>query len=226
MERAAPWAVLSLVGEAPGEAWTPRQVAVAVVVGVWAVRLTANWARDWPGLHHEDWRYAKLYAEWPLPRPLTMILGVQVFPTVVVWLGCLPLFPALVLGGGRLGPLDGLALVVGLTASVLELVADEQMRAFRRRARSGEVMDRGLWRWSRHPNYFGEILFWVSLWLFALAAAPGWWWTGVGALAMVLMFVLASVPMLDERSRQRRPGFAAYAARTPALIPRPPRRAG
>ena len=85
-------------------------------------------------------------------------------------------------------------------------------------------MDVGLWRWCRHPNYLGEILFWVSLWLFSVEASPGdWWWTAIGPVAMIAMFVGASIPMMDTRSAERRPGFAEYAARTPALWPRRPR---
>jgi steroid 5-alpha reductase family enzyme len=122
------------------------------------------------------------------------------------------------------GVLDWIAVVLGLCAAIIELVSDEQMRRFARTKSPGEVMDRGLWRWSRHPNYFGEILFWWSLWLFAVSADPAWWWTIVGPLAMVAMFLAASIPMLDDRSRERRPGYAAYEARTSALVPWPPRR--
>jgi len=84
-------------------------------------------------------------------------------------------------------------------------------------------MNLGLWRYSRHPNYFGEILFWWSVWLFGLAANPAWFWTVVGPLAIVVMFLAASIPMLDDRSRERRPLFSEYADRTSALIPWPPR---
>jgi len=86
------------------------------------------------------------------------------------------------------------------------------------------VMDRGLWRYSRHPNYLGEIMFWLSMYLFALAVGLGFWWTGIGVVAMVAMFLGASIPMLDDRSEARRPEFADYRRRTSALIPRPPKR--
>jgi steroid 5-alpha reductase family enzyme len=102
-------------------------------------------------------------------------------------------------------------------------VADEQMRRFARTKAPGAVMDRGLWRYSRHPNYFGEILFWWSLWFFAMAADPAWWWTVIGPVAMVAMFLSASIPLLDERSRARRPAFDDYARRTSALVPWPPK---
>ena len=202
---------------------TARQVAVHTVVWCWALRLTSNWARGWPGLHHEDWRYPDLVEKWPLPRWAVLLLGVEIFPTLIVILGCLPLHPALVLGGAGFGWLDGLALAVGLAGVTLELVADEQLKSFARTRQPGELLDHGLWCTSRHPNYFGEILFWVSLWLFAFAAAPAWWWTGVGALAILALFVFASIPLLDRRSRERRPAFAEYEARTPSLIPRRPR---
>jgi len=198
-----------------------RIALVLVVVWVWAIRLTSNWARDWPGLDHEDWRYLDLYTKGP--KPLISLGAVHLFPALVVFLGSLPLVPALVWGHRPVGVLDWTALVVGLGAVVLEFVADEQMRRFARTKQPGDVMDHGLWRYSRHPNYFGEILFWWSVWLFGLAADPAWWWTVIGPVAMVLMFVTASIPLLDERSRQRRPAFDAYARRTSMLIPWPPR---
>lgn len=202
---------------------TARGVAVHVVVWAWAIRLTLNWARSFPGLHHEDFRYVDLYASVPLPRWAVQLLLVEGAPTLQVVLGCLPLYPALVLGGDDFGWLDGVALAVGLSATMIELVADEQMRRFVGRNLPGAHMDRGFWRYSRHPNYFGEILFWISLWLFALAATPSAWWTGIGAVAMIAMFVFASIPMMERRSLERRPGYAAYAARTSALVPWPPK---
>lgn len=221
-----PFAALWLTGLPEADAPTPRQVAVHAVVWFWGVRLTANWARGWPGLHHEDWRYVDLAERWPLPVWAVRAIAVVGSPTAIVALGCLPLYPALAQGEAGFGLLDVLALALGLAATALELVADEQMWSFARARQPGELMNRGLWRLSRHPNYFGEICFWVSLWLFALAATPAAWWTGIGWVAMLLMFWLASIPMLDERSAARRPGFAEYARRTPALVPWPRRRSG
>lgn len=215
-----PFAALWLGTLSEWEGVTPREVAVHAVVWFWAVRLTANWARGWPGLGHEDWRYEKLAREWPVPNWVVRGVAVVGAPTLFVALGCLPLYPALALDDGGFRALDGLALAVGLGAVALELAADEQMWSFAARKAPGELMDRGLWRLSRHPNYLGEISFWVSLWLFGVAAAPGLWWTAVGPVAMVLLFVFASIPLLDQRSAERRPGFEAYARRTPALLPR------
>ena len=85
-------------------------------------------------------------------------------------------------------------------------------------------MSSGLWAYSRHPNYFGEVAFWWGLYLFALAADPGYWWTIVGPCAVTALFLTASIPLMDKRSLDRRPGYAARMESTSALIPWPTRR--
>jgi steroid 5-alpha reductase family enzyme len=203
---------------------TPLGTALLIVVFAWGVRLTVNWAVGWPGLHHEDWRYSILYERVGVPRWLVQLLAVDLLPTVVIFLGCIPLWPALTRGDGALGAIGWLAATLGLFAAALELAADEQRRAHAH-ASPATLIDVGLWRWSRHPNYLGEILFWVSLWLFATAADPAvWWWTAVGPLAILALFLGASIPTMDERNAARRPGWAEYAERTPAIWPRRPRR--
>lgn len=203
---------------APG-AVALRQVLVALIVFGWAIRLTANWARGWPGLHHEDWRYGVLYAEWKVPKWVTSLIGIHVFPTVQVILGCLPLIPALLYGTHPVGRVDLLACLVGVGAILVELVADEQLRAFNRTKQPGDIIDTGLWKYSRHPNYFGELSFWFSLYLFGLAADPTYWWTVVGFVAMLAMFLFASIPMLDRRSVERRPAYAEHMKKVSALVP-------
>ncbi len=216
-----PFAALWITAGSESDGLTLRQLAVHTVVWFWGVRLTANWAIGWTGLDHEDWRYVDLRESWPVPNWLVRLIAVEGVPTFFVWLGCLPLLPALGSADTSFGVLDGLALALGIAAVCLELVADEQMRLFAATKQPGEVMDRGLWKFSRHPNYLGEISFWVSLWLFAVAAAPGTWWVIAGPLGMIGLFAFASIPLLDRRSEERRPAFAEYAARTPALLPWP-----
>jgi steroid 5-alpha reductase family enzyme len=204
-----------------------RQAVVLALVTVWATRLTANWAIGWAGLDHEDWRYRSLRerTRGRLPWWLVNLGGIQLMPTLVVFAGLLSAWPAVV-GDRPVGPLDGLAALVTSVAIALEAVADRQRRRFARDpANHGRVLDRGVWRFSRHPNYLGEIGFWWGLWLFGLAAAPHWWWTVGGPLAMVALFAGVSIPMMDRRSLARRPGYAAHMARVPALLPLPrPRR--
>ncbi len=207
-----------------------RAVVVLVLVTLWGVRLTANWATGWRGLGHEDWRYADL-RDGPrggLPFWAVNLLGIQLMPTLLVFLGMLSVWPAVAHGGHGFGVLDVVATVVTLAAIATETIADLQLRAFARDPgrRSGPpaIADRGLWAWSRHPNYLGQIGFWWGLWLFGLAADPGWWWTVTGPLAMVGLFVFVSIPLMDARSLRRRPGYAEHMAAVRALIPRHRRR--
>jgi steroid 5-alpha reductase family enzyme len=204
-----------------------RTALVLVVVGVWAVRLTANWVVGFPGLHHEDWRYPLLRDQAGRLELAVDFFAIHLIPTFQVFLGTVPVYVAVALPGRDAGWLDVVALVVGLGAVLLELVADGQMRRFVAERQPGQAMDRGLWGWSRHPNYFGEISFWVSLALFGIAASPGdWWWLVLGAVAMVALFLGASIPMMEKRSLERRPSYQQVVDRVPVLIPRPPRRVG
>lgn len=214
------WAVGpgSVVGE------PARQLLVFALVAAWGARLTWNWWRGWTGLHHEDWRYRDLQEKTGRAYWLVSLLGIHLFPTVQVFLGCLALYPAAV-SGRPLGALDALAAVVTGGAIALEALADRQLHRFRRsRPAPDAVLESGVWAWSRHPNYLGEIGFWWGLWLFALAADPAWWWTAVGPLAITVMFWLVSLPMIETRMLERRPGYADVQRRVPILLPRPPRR--
>lgn len=203
---------------------TGRQVAVLVLVLAWAARLTANWSLSWRGLGHEDWRYVRIREQRPswLPWWLINLTGIQVMPTLVVFGGLLPIWPAVTVTGRPWSLLDVAAVVVTAAAVVIEAVADRQLRRFAGDpANRGRIVDRGLWRYSRHPNYLGEIGFWWGMWIFGLAAAPTWWWTVAGPIAMILLFALVSVPLMDRRSLARRPAYAEHMRRVPALLPRP-----
>jgi steroid 5-alpha reductase family enzyme len=201
-----------------------RQAAVVVLMLGWAVRLTANWALTWRGLRHEDWRYVQMRdgLHRGVPWWLVSLIGIQAMPTLVVFIGMLPLWPAVTASGRSFGFLDAVAVVVTTAAITTEATADRQLHRFAADpANRGRIIDRGLWRFSRHPNYLGEIGFWCGMWLFGFAAAPGWWWwTVAGPLAMVLLFTLVSVPMMDRRSLERRPAYAEHMRRVPAIIPR------
>jgi steroid 5-alpha reductase family enzyme len=187
-----------------GAGTRPRQAAVLVLLAAWAVRLTVNCLARWRGLGHEDWRYAgyRRLGIWYWP---VSFLGFHLMTTLFVFLGCLPLWPALTVDVRAVGVLDAAALVVTVGAIGIEAVSDRQLRRFLARPRmAGRLIDEGLWARSRHPNYLGEVLFWWGLWLFGLAADPWWWWTIVGPAAITLMFVLISVPMMDRHLRGRR----------------------
>ena len=200
-----------------------RTAVILVLVTAYGVRLTWNWLQGWTGLGHEDWRYVGFRRTTGRAYWLVSFAGLHAFPTAMVFLGCLPLYAALVAPATGFGALDVLATVVTAGAIVIEAAADAQLRSFRRRTPGGGICDVGLWRYSRHPNYFGEISVWVGLWLFGVAAgAP--WWAGAGALAMVALFAGASIPMAEKRSLERRPHYAEHQRRVSMLVPWPPSR--
>jgi steroid 5-alpha reductase family enzyme len=204
----------------------PRNWLMAIVVVLWAVRLTANWVVAFPGLHHEDWRYALLReraGRWEL---LTDLVAIHLVPTVEVFLAMVPVYVALTRPGPGLEWLAWIAFGIGVAAVLLELVADVQLHRFVAEREPGQVMDRGLWSWSRHPNYFGEFGFWFAVALFGVAASPSdAWWLFAGAAGVLAMFLGASIPMMEARSLERRPAYGDVVDRVPRFLPRPPRRA-
>jgi steroid 5-alpha reductase family enzyme len=205
-----------------GDAVLLRQALVMIVVLLWAVRLTANWAFGWTGMQHEDWRYRDLAESSGRLWWLVSLTGVHVFPTIMVYLGCIALFPALAAGSEPLGWLDGAALAVGLAAVWLEFQADRELHRFRAsRSSRAEVLDTGVWAWCRHPNYLGEIGFWLSLCLFGLAAwGDVYPWSWLGPVTMIVLFIGISIPMIEKKLIADKPGYEAYRARTKMLIPR------
>jgi steroid 5-alpha reductase family enzyme len=198
-------------------------LALALVV-LWAVRLTFNWVRRWSGIRHEDWRYrgfrerfTSLY--WPVS-----FFGIHLFPTLIVYLGCLCLYPVMAAGVGStrsLGLLDIPAAVVTLAAIVIEAIADGQLYEYKNKApKPDQILNKGLWARCRHPNYLGEVLFWWGLYLFCLASTPAYWWLIFGPAAMTALFFGISVPMMDRHLLARKSGYAEHMRRVPALLPR------
>lgn len=215
----APVSVAFWLALSPGGAdgLTLRQGLVLSLITLYGVRLTFNWARGWPGLHHEDWRYVDMRKTTGKLYWLVSLLALHFFPTVMVLLGCLPLHAALVTNPQGFNALDVVAALVTLAAIGIETAADEQLRNFRRTS-PGQICNVGLWSVSRHPNYFGEISFWVGLLLFGVAAgAP--WWTAAGVASMIGLFLGASIPMAERRSLARRPGYADHQKRVSKLVP-------
>jgi steroid 5-alpha reductase family enzyme len=199
---------------------------IAAVVTLWAIRLTANWLYAFPGLHHEDWRYPVFRERAGRWEFVVDLMTIHLIPTLLVFAGMLPVYATVTWPGADIGWLTYLASVVGLAAVVLELTADMQMHRFVRSKADGEVMDRGLWSWSRHPNYFGEFGFWVSLALFGVAVSPSdAWWLCLGALGMLGMFLGGSIPMMETRSLERRPSYQDVIDRVSRFVLWPPRRA-
>jgi len=218
------WIVLYLLVCPTGEPESLRQWLAGGLVTFWGLRLTWNWIRGWSGLGHEDWRYVlqrKQTGKW---FEFVNFFGLQMMPTALVYLGCLPLIAAMSETNEPFGWLDVIAAIVTLGATLIEAIADIQLRKFRQSNTDPQkILDTGLWKYSRHPNYFGELSFWYGVALFGLAAAPDAKWQGAGALAMTALFLFISIPMIDKRMLAKRPHYKERMKKVSALFPWPPK---
>jgi steroid 5-alpha reductase family enzyme len=202
------------------EGLTVRSQLAVLLIIIWGVRLTYNWHRQWRGLGHEDWRYVDFRGRAGRRYWLVSLFGIHLFPTLMVFLGCLAIYPVMIMGSSDPGILDGVAVVITSGAILIEGTADSQLRAFTASKPPREaIMSSGLWAYSRHPNYFGEVSFWWGLFVFSIAADPSYWWTIAGPISITIMFLTVSIPMMEKRMLARRPGFAERQRTVPALAP-------
>ena len=198
---------------------------LVALVGVWAGRLSSHVFTRGRG-HGEDPRYeAMLGGTVDQVGMGVAVRKVFVVQGAAVWLVSLPLQAAAV-GSLRWGWVVAVGVVVWAVGLVFEAVGDAQLAAYKRDPDRGPVMDRGLWAWTRHPNYFGDACIWWGIWL-AGGLACGW----VAALAtvvapatMTLFLVQVTGARLLERTMMQRPGYPEYAARTSMFVPLPPRK--
>jgi steroid 5-alpha reductase family enzyme len=206
-------------------AWplSARGLLVTVLVAIWALRLSIYiTARNWG--EPEDYRYQKIRANNEPGfafKSLYIVFGLQ---GVLAWIIAMPLMPA-IMKPGNIGLLEILAFSLWLVGFVFEAGGDYQLSRFKSDASNkGRVLNTGLWRFTRHPNYFGDFCIWWAFYLFAFAA--GGWWTVVSPLLMsILLLKVSGVAMLEKTITQRRPDYADYIRRTNAFFPGLPKSA-
>jgi len=207
-----------------GPAWVdgslePRAALMLLLVGAWALRLSLyiSWRnRGMP----EDHRYRAMRRRHDPGfafKSLYLVFGLQ---GLLAWIISLPLLAAAT-GAAPLGLLDMIAVFVWLAGFGIESVADAQLAAFRvDPANRGRVLDTGLWRYTRHPNYFGECTLWWGYYLLAVAAG-GWWTLPAPLLMTFLLLRVSGVALLERDISERRPGYREYVQHTNAFIPGP-----
>jgi steroid 5-alpha reductase family enzyme len=200
-----------------------RKALVVVLTTVWGLRLTAYMV--WRGAGEgEDFRYREMRTRYGKRFPLISLFVVFGFQGIGLWAVSLPVqiaqVPATPSG---LTALDLLGAAVWTLGMVFEVGGDLQLARFKADPRNrGKLMTRGLWRYTRHPNYFGDFCVWWGLYLIALATGAGWW-TVVGPLTMTFILLRISGRKLMDEHMARKPGYRDYARRTSGFLPRPPR---
>jgi len=197
----------------------PRAWLVLALVSVWGVRLAGYLAWRNRG-HDEDRRYQAIRRRNEPNFALKSLWLIFGFQAVLAWVISLPLAGAIA-GEAPLGAFDALGIVLWGAGVFFEAAGDWQLARFKRDpANAGRVMDRGLWRYTRHPNYFGDFCVWWGFYLIALSA--GAWWTIVGPLIMsFLLLRFSGVRLLERDIGERRPAYAEYVRRTNAFFPGP-----
>jgi steroid 5-alpha reductase family enzyme len=193
------------------------------VFAFWGARLTLNWVIGWQGMHHQDWRYTMLRDQNPALWPLTNFFGINMMPTLIVFINLLPAYYS-AQNSGQFSALTAVGAAVCLFAAILQIVSDGQMRLFRQNATNrGRNMTTGLWKFSRHPNYLGEVSFWWGIFIMMLGQTPAMWWTIFAPVLMTLLFAFISIPMMEKRLLATKPGYITYKKATSMLLLLPPK---
>ena len=208
--------IIILAFFATGTSVTPLGWLLIIAVGLWAIRLTANWAYTFHGLQHQDWRYTMLHEKTGVFYPIINFVGIHLVPTLVVY-GCtLPAVYALVYSAES-NVLSVICVGLSCLAFTVQGIADIQMHKFKKQKKSGFIRT-GLWKHSRHPNYLGEILMWWGVALASCCAMPDRWYLIAGAVANTILFFSVSIPMADGKMSKRE-GFQEYKSHTRMLLP-------
>ena len=217
--------VIAWVCVAVGHGAHDRRLLLAILVTIWGGRLATHIGRRNHG-RGEDRRYVEMRARDGRRFWLTSLYRVFLTQAVVMWVISLPLQAGASLGGNRgLGALDAVGAAVWLIGFAFEALGDLQLDRFKADPHNrGGVMDRGLWRYTRHPNYFGDATLWWGLGLIALGAGAAAAWGFVGSATDTLILTRVSgKPILERDIEQRRPGYREYIERTSGFIPLPPK---
>lgn len=213
---------------APGD--PTRKLLIAVLITIWGLRLSGYIA--WRNIGHgEDPRYQAMRQKAGDKFPLLSLIRVFLLQGVVMWIVSLPIQAGQVPEHPpALTWLDGLGVAVWCVGIFFEGVGDFQLARFKAKPENkGQVMDRGLWRYTRHPNYFGDFLMWWGIYMIALAASPmRTWWSGIGPIIMSFFLMRVSGVTLLEKSLKasKGPAYARYIEQTNAFFPGPPKVSG
>ncbi len=196
---------------------------ILIPIIFWGIRLTRNWIVGWPGLSHEDFRYIDLKNTYWIKSEINNLFGIHLFPTLIVNLSLYPLLYVFTFEISITFSLC-ISLLFTLLAVVLETIADEQMRNFRNNpANKGKTMKFKLWKYSRHPNYLGELLFWFGICLIGINSDAAPILIILCPIPMMMLFVFVSCPLMDERSLKNRSDYQEYMEKTSQLLLLPPK---
>ena len=217
------FAIVAVLGTFLG-ADTPRARLIGALTVIWGVRLATHLFRRNVG-KGEDYRYRAMRRRWGERFPVVSLVTVFLLQGLLMWIVSLPVQAAqTATTPSDLTVVDAIGAALWLVGFAFESIGDEQLRRFKADpANEGTVMDRGLWHYTRHPNYFGDATLWWGLGIIAIST--GAWWALIGPLVMtVLLLRVSGVPLLERRMARTRPGYEDYVRKTSSFVPLPPKR--
>ena len=197
--------------------WNVFTIIPLVAISLYSIRLTTNFIIGFHDLSYVDWRYKMLKEKSGILFQIVNLLGICMFPTLVVYSASIPLF--IYASNVNYGYIDFIGSAVILLGTLLELISDIQMKKFiKNRISRDEVINIGLWKYSRHPNYFGEIIIWFGVALILLTSNINYWYFVYGALVNLLMFIFISIPMEEKHMKEYKPTINEYIDSTSMLL--------
>ena len=197
----------------------PVAISFAIVLSLWGIRLTLNWALSFKNLTKQDWRYSMLKEKTKKLYHLVNLLGIHMFPTIVVYLCMVPMINYLIINFRNYYSYLGIiAMLIGIT---LQVLSDYDIYMYHKRNKDDrrQILNTGLWKYSRHPNYLGEIVFWYGVYFVMLPVSFESWYYVIGAIVNNLMFVFISIPMAEKRLKTYKFNYEKYQEDTRMLLP-------
>lgn len=200
------------------DAFSAFNLVVLGGIMLWAIRLTYNWMVMWQGFNHQDWRYTMLKEKSGSFYPIVNFLGIHLFPTLIVYAQIM-VFIRIVVLQGKFNLISILGVLITISAMLIQYFSDEQMRDFKQNPGEKRIIDVGLWQYSRHPNYFGEVMVWWGLYIAYVGVAYKFDFLFFAPLSMTLMFLFISIPMMEAKILKSRAEYQHYQAATSKLLP-------
>lgn len=192
-------------------------------ITVWAIRLTYNWALNWESFEQQDWRYDLIKAKTKRFFPLASFSAIMLLPTLIVFA---QVFVAseVIKANAAVSPIVIISTAIIIIATGIQGLSDIQMQEFRESKTETRIIDSGLWKYSRHPNYFAEILVWWGVYGFYIATYQQFNVVISAPIIMTLLFLCISIPMMEKKILLKRPEYAEYQKETSMLFPLPNRK--
>lgn len=191
---------------------------ILFIICLWSLRLTGNWYVTYRGIGHEDWRYS-MYRKKLSPYIFLFLsfFGLHFMPTFVVYVSLVSgLFS---IGAQAFSFLSIPGMIIMLLAILLEFISDRAIHGFLKdHAGEGKTCNVSVWKYSRHPNYLGEMSFWTGMYLYFLPLFPSKALCGIGFLAMIALFLFISIPMMEKHNLERRSDYESYMKRTSKVL--------